>query len=118
MKNKESLENFNETAAMLKDTVRPLFNAYRSLVNHEPREELFYYLFPVICLIIGARHGDKCWLKVNAFLSLFYGLAMFFIPQFLLKVTVNFLLLSPRSFISSVNWLTLLISSKVKSTPE
>lgn len=87
MKNKESLENFNETPTMLKETIQPLLNAYKALVNHEPREELFYYIFPVICLIIGARHGDKCWLKVNAFLSLFYGIAMIFFPQFLLQIT-------------------------------
>ncbi len=89
MKNKESLENFSETPAMLKETFSPLVNAYKALVNHEPREELFYYLFPVVLLILAARHGEKTWLKMNAFLSFFYGLAMIFMPEFLLKVTVS-----------------------------
>lgn len=87
MVNKESLENFNETKAMLRETVAPIYHAVLSVANHKPREELFYYLFPVALLIISARYGEKWWLRTNASLSLLYGLCMIFIPKFLLGIT-------------------------------
>lgn len=87
MVNKEDLENFNETKAMLRETVRPVYRACLALVNHKPREELLYYLLPVIVLLISAKCGERTWLKANAFLSLIYGGIMFFFPKFLLDIT-------------------------------
>lgn len=89
MVNKESLENFNETKAMLRETVKPVYAACMSLINHKPREELFYYLFPVFLLLLSAKLGEKCWLKTNACLSLLYGAVMFFFPEFLMGITFS-----------------------------
>lgn len=90
MKNKESLENFNETAALLKETVQPLCNAFQRLVKYQPKEELIQFLLPIIVLSISARYGYKCWIKTNVFLGCVFGGLMFFYPQALLNITVIF----------------------------
>lgn len=89
MKNKEALENFNETAAMLKETVKPLCDSFHSLVNYKPKEELLYFTLPIVLLVLAARSGEKCWLKMNAFLSLVYGGIMIFNPKLMLSVVYS-----------------------------
>lgn len=82
-------EDFSKTQQMLMETVQPLYNFFHRLVDYKPKEELLYFLFPVLVLILSAKHGVKCFLKANAVLSLLYGSLMIFYPEALLSITVN-----------------------------
>lgn len=82
-------EDFSKTQQMLMETVQPLCNFFHRLVDYKPKEELLYFLFPVLVLTLSAKHGVKCFLKANAVLSLLYGSLMIFYPEALLSITVN-----------------------------
>lgn len=102
MKNKESLENFKQTGAMLKETVQPLCDFFDRLVNEKHKEEWLYFLFPIICLVVSAKHGQKCFLKANALLSLLFGAIMIIYPEALLNITFKGEIDSGMRFMSSL----------------
>lgn len=102
MKNKESLENFKETAAMLKETVQPVCDFFHRIANEKHKEEWLYFLFPIVLLVVSAKHGHNCFLKANAILSLLYGSVMIVYPEALVSITFQGELDSGMRFMCSL----------------
>ena len=82
-------EDFSHTKEMLLETVQPICNFFNAFIEYKPKEELFYFLFPVALLVWAAKAGVKPFLQVNACLSFLYGGLMIFWPEALLEITVN-----------------------------
>jgi hypothetical protein len=87
MKNKEDIENFKDTAALLKETVKPLYDFSQRLCAYEHKEEWILFALPAIILLLSARHGSRTFLKMNACVAFFFGISMIFFPKFILQVT-------------------------------
>lgn len=89
MKNKESIENFKQTTALLKETVQPLCDFSKRLLEYENKEEWILFALPAVIMLISARYGHKCFLKMHSLIGIFFGITMFFFPKFILQVTFN-----------------------------
>ena len=81
-------ENENPLYALVKDLVEPVCKVFESLKSYEKKEELVYFTLPLVLLAVAARKGVDSWLKVNAIMSIVFGLIMIVCPQAILSITV------------------------------